>query len=47
MISCFRTNPKANVHLSGKKKRILMKEAKRIMKDREMAEGNVACIFKL
>ncbi len=31
----YRTNPKANVHLSGKKKRALMKEAKKLMREKE------------
>ena len=30
-----RTNPKANVRLSGKKKRLLLKEAKRLMQEKE------------
>ena len=29
-----RTNPKANVLLSGKKKRLLLKEAKRLMTEK-------------
>ena len=34
-----RTNPKANVKLSGKKKRILLKEAKRLIAKKKQMEG--------
>ena len=36
--SC-RTNPRANVKLSGKKKRLLLKEAKRLVAEKEKMEG--------
>ena len=34
-----RTNPKANVKLSGKKKRLLRKEAKRLLAEKTQMEG--------
>ena len=38
LLSC-RTNPKANVTLSGKKKRLLVKEARRMLAEKVKMEG--------
>jgi len=35
----YRTNPKANVSLSGKKKRLLLKEARRAVAEKAKMEG--------
>lgn len=35
----YRTNPKANVTLSGKKKRLLVKEARRMLAGKVKMEG--------
>lgn len=35
----YRTNPKANVTLSGKKKRLLVKEARRMLAGKAKMEG--------
>ena len=35
----YRTNPKANVSLSGKKKRLLLKEARRVVAEKAKMEG--------
>ena len=42
IMSCinYRTNPKANVNLSGKKKRLLLKEAKRLATEKKQMEGD-------
>lgn len=37
--SVHRSNPKANVRLSGKKKRKLAREAKRLLADKAEMEG--------
>ena len=39
LLFIFRTNPKANVKLSGKKKRLLLKEAKRLLNEKKQMEG--------
>ena len=45
---CYhRTNPKANVKLSGKKKRLLLKEAKRLISEKKEMEGELGHSFIL
>ena len=39
VVTLYRTNPKANVKLSGKKKKLLLKEAKRLMNEKKQMDG--------